>query len=79
MLADAILLFCWPWSPPVDDSKEAALLLVATTGNFSPLLVDDRDDALPLGPATPPLEDPPAARRIVQFNETRQLGFFDLV
>lgn len=73
--ADAILLL-WPWSPPIDDST-VALLLVAT-GNFSPL-VDDRDVALPLGPA-PPLELlPPAARRIVQFSETRQLGFFDLV
>lgn len=76
LLADAILLFCWPWSPPVDDSTVAALLLVAT-GSFSPPLVDARD-VLPLGPATPPLE-PPAARRIVQFSETRQLGFFDLV
>lgn len=72
--ADAILLL-WPWSPPIDDST-VALLLVAT-GNFSPL-VDDRE-ALPLGPA-PPLELlPPAARRIVQLSETRQLGFFDLV
>lgn len=73
-LADAILLLC-PRSPPVDDSTVAALLLVAT-GNFSPL-VDDR--ALVLDPAVPPPLEPPAARRIVQFNETRQLGFFDLV
>lgn len=68
-LADAILLL-WPRSPP----PPVDTVLLVATGNFS--LVDDR--AFPLDPDGPPLL-PPAARRIVQFNETRQLGFFDLV
>lgn len=81
--ADPILL--WPMSTGWCAEASGPPLLDGSP----PLLVevDDRDWDDLLWPADPPLEldaadppppAPPAARRIVQFNETRQLGFFDL-